>query len=168
MSRKGKYGDLAEGGVSYTYISESPQVIALFTAKEETLTEIAQKDDVEPLSEVEATQLQQTSEPPEWEQGPKPKPPSRGEGSSNRERLEDFISKAERSTQTEGEGAIVGRPENYHGDTAFLERPVHQQSLDEMKTFPSYHLTLFCVLKRALYLMISFTTGTGHQHSLIA
>ena len=62
LSRRGKYGELAEEGVSYTYISEASQVIALFRAEEETLNEVAEKDDVESLSEVEATQLQQTSD----------------------------------------------------------------------------------------------------------
>lgn len=135
-----KYHDRVDG-TSNTEIAEEPRFVTLFEAEEDVLDEIAEKEDVIELTEVEAIRLMEYADRPERFEGKGPKPPESGEGDTNEDRLEDFIQNAERSTTAIGRGegeAIFGNIVNFRYDTAFIEKPVHQEPLDELQRFPKY------------------------------
>lgn len=113
-----KYAEKAEDWDA-NQVPDSDKQLVLFRAESEILSEIAEHEDAEPISEIEARKIAQEIEEQQESEDPRPVDP--GEGNTPEERLNDVISSLD--IRVGDDGVTVADPVIAVGYRLFLDDP---------------------------------------------
>lgn len=103
-----KYAELVDNMQSRE-IPNSDEALVLFSANEEVIREIEERDDSETLSEVEALEIQHEISQEQRDTQPEP-PIEPGSGDTIEDRLNDVIAQTEERLSIGGPGITVAEP----------------------------------------------------------